>query len=280
MELNGVGRHDQELTPNNLREYFDLDSSCFAQNRWFGSAVAKKDYETTRRYLLEFLRVSNQDDVLEIGCGPGVWTDHVSGLCRRITAIDISGKMLMLAKTRAVGDNVTFKQANFDEFEDSQTYDRIFSVRAIEYSPDIERTVMKMHAMTREGGTTTTITKTWPTLITVRARLWQWLRRILLQARGPSLEVLMKRISPSKLAKLFLRSGYRKVDIYPVVLRVPLFVHGRYPLPWAREALQHRYEMAMLRFCDHIAQRALSASTFVRKLLLPFSETYLIIATK
>ncbi len=274
--LRNIGHSNSELGSNEVRDYFDDDSSRFAENRWLGSQLAKEDYKITRKYLLEFLALTDKDDVLEVGCGPGIWTELVSKMCRCVTAVDISPGMLEEAKKRVSSENVTYHRANFAEYQGLNSYDRILSVRVIEYLPDPARAVRNMYALTRESGRAVVVTKTHPTLITVRSRFWQTLFR----ARSSSLEPLMKRIPPFKLAKLFLQSGYRNVDIYPVVLRLPFFVHGHYLLPWASERLRQRYEMAMLRFCNRIAQKALSARAIIRKLLLPFSETYLIVAYK
>jgi SAM-dependent methyltransferase len=271
-----------EVSADKIRDYFDYDSLRFADNRWLGSQVARKDYEITMEYLLQFLDLSDKDNVLEVGCGPGVWTDLVSRRCHRMTAVDISADMLTQARHRVQTENVIFRQANFDEYEDSESYDKIFSVRAIEYFPDTIQAVRNMYTMTREGGRVVTVTKTCPTLITVRAKLWSFVRRILPRKKESALEpsLPMTKIPPFRLRRLFLESGYSKADIYPVVLRAPFFVHGRYLLPCASEGLQQKYEMSMLRFCNRFAGRAKSAREIARYLLLIFSETYLVIAQK
>lgn len=280
--LKNIDHCDHGLQQTKVREYFDYDSSRFADNRWLGSRVAREDYRVTKDYIFHFLDIEGTDDVLEVGCGPGVWTDLVSSCCHRVTAVDISSDMLENARRRVVGQNVTFRRADFADYQDTDTYDKILSVRAIEYFPDPAHAVCKMVSLMKPGGRTLVVTKTHPTLITVRAGLWHCLHRFL-RARRPSEDeppLPMRKIPPFKLRRLFLECGYRKVDIYPVVLRSPLFIHGRYPLPWSGERTRENCEASMLRFLARVAASAKSKPKLLRYVLLMFSETYLIVAEK
>lgn len=280
--LEKIDRCDPGLQPVKVREYFDYDSSRFADNRWLGSRVAREDYRVTRDYILHFLDIEGTDDVLEVGCGPGVWTDLVSSCCHRVTAVDISGDMLENARSRVVRQNVTFRQADFADYRDTETYDKILSVRAIEYFTDPAQAVHSMYALMKDGGRTVVVTKTHPTLITVRAGLWRRLRGLLRAGRHAQSEppLPMRKIQPFRLRHMFLECGYRNVDVYPVVLRSPLFIHGRYPLPWFGERTRENYETSMLRFLARVAASAKSKPKLLRYVLLMFSETYLIVGEK
>jgi ubiquinone/menaquinone biosynthesis C-methylase UbiE len=273
---------DVKSNHDKVRRYFDYDSSRFAENRWLGSDVAREDYNITSEFLLEYLDVRDTDDVLEIGCGPGLWTDLVSRRCRYITAIDISKDMLIQAAKRVQARNVTFQQTDFEEYDDSRTCDKVFSVRVIEYFTDPQQAVKKMCELTKKGGRMVVVTKTAPTLITVRAKLWGFLKRFFLRKGESALEpaISMAKISPFRLRRMFLKCGCKNASIYPVVLRSPLFIHGRYLSPWLGEKFQHKYEMAMLEFFNFLSRHARTASAPVRYLLLIFSETYLITAEK
>ena len=280
--LEKIERSDLRPQPEKVREYFDYDSSRFAENRWLGSRIAREDYRVTQDYVLDFLGLKGTEDVLEVGCGPGIWTDLLSLSCRQVTAVDISRDMLDNARSRVVRPNVTFRQADFADYEDTGTYDRILSVRAIEYFPDPDRAVRNMFGLMRPGGRTVVVTKTHPTLITIRAGLWRHVRRFLRRRPRPGSEppLPIKRIPPSQLRRAFLESGYRKVDVYPVVLRSPLFMHGRYRLPWFGERTQENYETSTLRLLARVASSAKSKSRALRYMLLMFSETYLIVGER
>lgn len=280
--LEKIDRCDPELQQAKVREYFDYDSSRFAANRWLGSWVAKEDYRVTKDYILHLLDIEGTDDVLEVGCGPGVWTDLVSSCCHHVTAVDLSGDMLENARSRVARRNVTFRQADFADYQDTETYDKILSVRAIEYFADPAQAVRSMYALTKDGGRTVVITKTHPTLIAVRAGIWRRLRGLLRAGHRAESEPAppMRKIQPFRLRRMFLECGYRNVDVYPVVLRSPLFIHGRYSLPWFGERTRESYEAFMLRFLARVAASAKSKPKLLRYILLMFSETYLIVGEK
>jgi len=280
--LEKIEQAERGPQPEKVREYFDYDSSRFAENRWLGSRIAREDYRVTKDYILDLLDIESADNVLEVGCGPGVWTDLVSQRCHHVTAVDISRDMLENARNRVARRNVTFRQADFADYQDAATYDKILSVRAIEYFPDPPCAVRKMGTLMKPGGRTVIVTKTHPTLITVRACLWHYLRGLPGTGRCSDDEppLPMKMIPPFKLRRMFLECGYRNVDVYPVVLRSPLFIHGRYPLPWFGERTRENYEASMLRFLARVAASAKSKPKLLRYVLLMFSETYLIVGEK
>lgn len=172
-----------KLTPDQVKRFFDSDSIMFAENRWLGSQVARQDFKITRQFLLDFLDIGPQDNVLEVGCGPGIWTDIISCKCHHITAIDISGDMIKQAKNRVKNNNITFLQTDFVKYKDHKTYNKLFSVRVIEYFPDPMQVVKKMHTLTEEGGRTVIITKTVPTVITVRAWLWWYFKNLFMKKK-------------------------------------------------------------------------------------------------
>jgi SAM-dependent methyltransferase len=65
--------------------------------------------------------------VLELACGPGVWTGQLVRHASDVTAVDASAEMLALARER-VGDDdrVRFVQADLFTWEPDRTYDVVF----------------------------------------------------------------------------------------------------------------------------------------------------------
>lgn len=268
-----------EFSTEEVGKFFNYDSKRFADARWLGSITANKDYEITNQYLLEFLSPDNSDNILEIGCGPGVWTDLISGKCNHITAIDIAGEMIKEAKNRISKDNIMFCEIDFVKYQNDTLYSKIFSVRVIEYFPKPSEVVSKIYKSLKHDGKAIIITKTYPSIITLRAKLWGFLKKIISKGENES-SPPMEMIPPGRLRRMFLKEGFKKVDIYPVVLRSPLFIHGEYKLPGANKALQKKYEMLMLKFFNSFSRKSKAFPQIIRYLLLPFSETYLVLAEK
>ena len=64
--------------------------------------------------------------VLELACGPGVWTAQILGYAADVTAVDASPEMLALAKARAGADRVRFIQADLFTWRPDRRYDVVF----------------------------------------------------------------------------------------------------------------------------------------------------------
>lgn len=65
-------------------------------------------------------------NVLELACGPGVWTCQLLQYAADVTAVDASPEMLALASARADSERVRFIQANLFEWTPDHRYDVVF----------------------------------------------------------------------------------------------------------------------------------------------------------
>jgi 2-polyprenyl-3-methyl-5-hydroxy-6-metoxy-1,4-benzoquinol methylase len=64
--------------------------------------------------------------VLELACGPGVWTAQLLRHAADVTAVDASPEMLALAKARAGQERVRFIQADLFTWHPDRLYDVVF----------------------------------------------------------------------------------------------------------------------------------------------------------
>lgn len=65
-------------------------------------------------------------DVLELACGPGVWTGHLVGSAASVTAVDASPEMLRLAQARVDPVPVRFIEADLFSWRPDRRYDAVF----------------------------------------------------------------------------------------------------------------------------------------------------------
>ena len=65
--------------------------------------------------------------VLELACGPGVWTRQLLRHATDVTAVDASPEMLAIAAARVRGDRVRFVQADLFSWKPDRRYDVVFS---------------------------------------------------------------------------------------------------------------------------------------------------------
>jgi SAM-dependent methyltransferase len=64
--------------------------------------------------------------VLELACGPGVWTGQLLRYATDVTAVDGSPEMLAAAAARAGGERVRFVQADLFDWVPDRRYDVVF----------------------------------------------------------------------------------------------------------------------------------------------------------
>lgn len=64
--------------------------------------------------------------VLELACGPGVWTSQLLRYAADVTAVDASPEMLAIAATRVGGERVRFIRADLFTWRPDRPYDVVF----------------------------------------------------------------------------------------------------------------------------------------------------------
>ncbi len=104
----------------------------------------------TRSYL------SSTDEVLEVGCGTGSTAILLAGNVGRLTASDISGKMIEIARRKAheqAADNVEFVAADlFDDAIAGGPYDAVLAFNLLHLVEDSAAAIRRLHGLLRPGG--------------------------------------------------------------------------------------------------------------------------------
>ncbi len=99
------------------------------------------------------------DTVLDFGCGTGLFSRELSGAVNTIHAIDLSSKMIALARTKTQDPNIEYAHATiFDEHLKPGTYDVMFSFYILHLLEDPEAAVVRMHQLLKPGGLLISVT--------------------------------------------------------------------------------------------------------------------------
>ncbi len=131
-------------------KFWDRIAERYAKQPVADEVSYQRKLEVTRSYLRPEMTV------LEFGCGTGstalVHAPHV----RQIHAIDISAKMIEIAKRKAKAaqvENVTFTQGTLEDFAvERGRYDAILGMSIIHLLDDIDGTLGMVHDMLKPGG--------------------------------------------------------------------------------------------------------------------------------
>jgi ubiquinone/menaquinone biosynthesis C-methylase UbiE len=130
-----------------------FDTWTDTYDRWFETPTGRlvKKYESA--LLLELLNPQPGERILDVGCGTGVFTQDVLACGAIVTGIDLSVPMLQRAIERTGDAGFTGLCADMCAlpFPDD-SFDKVFSMTAIEFVADAGRAVAELDRVARKGG--------------------------------------------------------------------------------------------------------------------------------
>lgn len=108
---------------------------------WF-TRHSTPDTETLKVILKQNLEIYKPRKVLEIGCGPGIFTEELSKAAE-IVSIDLSNDMLRFVKNREI--KAAFVQAYMNKLPfKNGSFDAIVAYRVLEYSDSVEKNIKRI----------------------------------------------------------------------------------------------------------------------------------------
>lgn len=182
----------------------------YIYHRWGDHPVKRGHYRHTKRAIENIFdtKVGQVKELLEVGCGPGIWTDIMLQHAKQVTLFDISEEMLKVAKQKYRNNSNVKAYIQGDYIADvnrlSGKFDVVFSSRALEYMSDKQKMVAQSHALLCPGGALVIITKN-P----------DWHDKISDQNRSES-DLHMDWVSWETLAGYYRNAGFKDVAVYPV----------------------------------------------------------------
>lgn len=131
-------------------KFWDRIAKRYAKRPVPDEANYQKKLEVTRSHLRPNM------EVLEFGCGTGSTAIAHASYVRHIRAIDVSSKMLAIARAKAEAnaiENVTFEQSTIDELRvPNDTYDAVLGLSILHLVQDKEAVIAKVYNMLKPGG--------------------------------------------------------------------------------------------------------------------------------
>jgi SAM-dependent methyltransferase len=134
--------------------FWDLDADRYVQERWTGTARARRDRDEVIQFLDSYGILGQR--VLEIGCGPGYWLQHLHVRYPLVVGIDSSLRRLRVASE--LTDNLVGADAMRLPLA-AKSFDLVIMVHVSEYASDLKVFSREARRVTRDGGWLMLITK-------------------------------------------------------------------------------------------------------------------------
>jgi len=121
--------------------------------QWFTTPIGKLVKETESALVHELLGLRPGDELLDAGCGTGIFTLDFLNEGAHVTVLDISRSMLDFARRKLKGYPLHLVHGDmlYLPFKDN-TFDKTVSVTALEFIEDGAGAVRELFRVTRPGG--------------------------------------------------------------------------------------------------------------------------------
>ena len=128
--------------------FWDRVAEKYARQPVVDEASYKKKLEITRGFLRPDM------EVLEFGCGTGSTAISHAPHVRRILAVDVSEKMLGIARRKAAGvASIDFEQGTIEALEaPDESFDVVLGLSILHLVPDRDAVIAKVRRLLRPGG--------------------------------------------------------------------------------------------------------------------------------
>lgn len=135
---------------NKSEEFWDKASKNYDKTEERFEYIHSKSRENTKKYL------NDSNIVLDYGCGTGTISCEFANQVKEIHAIDISSKMIEIAKEKKVVskvENVNFVQADiFDQRYKKESFDVILAFNMLHTVPNPQNVMQRIYELLKPEG--------------------------------------------------------------------------------------------------------------------------------
>ena len=137
-------------------KFWDRQAKDFAKQQQNIRLTDNKDFVNTLKYL------DAGDAVLDYGCGAGIVANGIADKVKEVHAIDISSKLIELAKDKARErgiENVHYAHTTiFDERYEKESFNAILAFRVLHVLEGVESVVHRINELLKPGGVFISVT--------------------------------------------------------------------------------------------------------------------------
>ncbi|MHB8106954.1 MAG: class I SAM-dependent methyltransferase [Candidatus Cryosericum sp.] len=132
-----------------------FDSTADTYDSWYTTPLGAYEDELENALVFRHVGIVRGKTVLDVGCGTGLYSIRLSESGADVTAVDISLKMIEIArhKARDRGQYIWYDEADMAKLPyENRTFDLVVSITALEFATDPLLALMEMARVLRPGG--------------------------------------------------------------------------------------------------------------------------------
>lgn len=132
-----------------------FDSIARDYDEWYKRPLGALVDRIEKEPVYEFLQPLAGEEILDVGCGTGNLSLELARMGARVTGIDISDEMLEVARRKAdaEGLRIAFLKGDFMNLPfAANSFDKVVSVTALEFAPDLKAALEECYRVLRPGG--------------------------------------------------------------------------------------------------------------------------------
>jgi ubiquinone/menaquinone biosynthesis C-methylase UbiE len=119
--------------------------------RWFQTPIGALVKTVELDLVLKLLKPRPGEQILDAGCGSGIFTTPLLERGSRVTGLDLSLPMLQRARTRMSSQSFLAADMSALPFTDG-TFDKVVSITALEFIENGKQALTELFRVTRPGG--------------------------------------------------------------------------------------------------------------------------------
>lgn len=130
-----------------------FDGYAQSYDSWYGTERGRTIWQLELKILLSFLEPRPGEQILDAGCGTGILALELAGRGLRVTGVDLSEKMLALARQKIYGHKVGFLRADICALPFSNGYfDAVICFTVLEFVGEPENALRELWRVLKPGG--------------------------------------------------------------------------------------------------------------------------------
>ena len=140
-----------------VKEFFDRDVDQYLRERYLTPSCGQLSYLLRKQIVLEML-YGEGGRLLDVGCGPGVFSEELVAMGFRVVSMDLSFLMLQSAREKTALASVAqlhFTQGDIYQLPfKTNSFDCVISIGVLGYLLDPAQGLREIHRILRPGGAT------------------------------------------------------------------------------------------------------------------------------